>query len=306
MIVSIIHYKGGVGKTTTACNLAGVAYKRGLRALLFDLDPQGSLSTTFGVRSGPTGYDWLRGDAPLSDVIVRVRPLSRGPNRRSTDSGLAERRAGETESAVGAGRAESSPESRAQGPPCIDVVRSSERLSSLQGALRGKKMLDFVERVFDREDVQPILDSYDYVVIDCPPGADYLAENALRTSDVVLSTMELAYMSTSGLLRVAANIRLAREEGYEPRWLVVPTRYRRRRVQTRQVYQNLVDQLGAYPEGIVLEPIVESVDLAYAYDARQTVFEYAPAGRGAACYARVFDQLEAVRADVESQIVVAP
>lgn len=299
MILSIIHYKGGVGKTTTACNLAGAAFQEGCRVLLLDLDPQGSLSAAFGVRDGPTAYDWLKGDASTSDVVTRARPSGNAfseavptfdavPERttRTGGDGL-----GILPAPAGTGSVETG---------CIDVIRASEHLTSLQGALRSKQLLDFLARFFGRGDVRRVLDSYAYVVIDCPPGADFLAENALRASDVVLSTMELAYMSTTGLLRVAANVRLAREEGYTPRWLVLPTRYRSRRVQTRHVHENLLAQLGAYPEGVVLSAIHESVDLAYAYDAQQTVFEFAPTGRGAECYAAVFRQLEDVRATLSA------
>jgi chromosome partitioning protein len=287
MITSIIHYKGGVGKTTTCCNLAGAAYEAGHRVLVFDLDPQGSASTHFGAARDATVHDWIRGESPLSEAVQRVRPRPDRPRLGRDDS--TSRDAPLTE----AGR---SPVAKPPPPGVIGVVPSDERLTVCQGDWRKEGRLDALSELLRSGEARTTIGTYDFVFVDCPPGADYLAANALRASDVVLSTMALSYMSVTGLLLVAANVRLAREQGYSPRWLVLPTMYRSRRVQTRRVLDKLTSQLGTFPEGSVLAPIHESVDLAYSFDARQTVFEYAPEGRGAHCYRLAFQQLAHVRA----------
>lgn len=74
-IISVVNQKGGVGKTTTAVNLAAAIGKAGKRVLLIDADPQGNTTSAYGINKQKlqkSSYDLLIGRAKAADAVVKT------------------------------------------------------------------------------------------------------------------------------------------------------------------------------------------------------------------------------------------
>ena len=75
-IISVVNQKGGVGKTTSAVNLAAALGKRGKKILLVDADPQGNTTSAYGIHKQSlkcSSYDLLIGAAKAKDTIINTQ-----------------------------------------------------------------------------------------------------------------------------------------------------------------------------------------------------------------------------------------
>src|SRR5438045_6576952 len=92
-VTCVVNQKGGVGKTTTAVNLAACVATAEKRTLLIDMDPQGNASSGCGVRSGTrerTVYDVLIGAVPMEEILVETEVPRLVVARATQDLGAAE------------------------------------------------------------------------------------------------------------------------------------------------------------------------------------------------------------------------
>ena len=271
-VISVVNFKGGSGKTTTAAHLAQHLALTGHRVLAIDLDPQASLSALHGIQPEldrlPSLYEALRYDAekkPISDVI------------------------------------------RATNFPGLDIVPASLDLQEYEyetplAATRrdnpeGRFFFTRITKALTSVD-----DRYDVVVIDCPPQLGYLTLTALTASTSVLITIHpqmLDVMSMSQFLlmlggilqsitKVGAKVRL--------KWFrYLVTRYE----PTDGPQAQMTGFMQAlFPEQMLKNPMVKSTAISDAGITNQSLYEVDRSQFVRATYDRALEALHAVNEEI--------
>jgi chromosome partitioning protein len=251
-IITIANQKGGVGKTTTAVNLAAALAKHGLHILVVDTDPQGNASTALNIdhRVGtPDVYSVLVEEQDFSEV---VKPVAEIDNLFCAPA---------TIDLAGAE---------------IELVSLVAREYRLQRALN--KYLDFHKEKYNK--------ALDYVFIDCPPSLGLLTLNALVAAKEVLIPIQTEYYALEGLGQLMNNVNLVKKQ-LNPELevaTIVLTMFDSRTNLSQQVAEEVRKHFG---DIVITTEIPRAVRVSEAPSFQQTVITYDPGSPGAQAYVKV-------------------
>ncbi|MBL7063094.1 MAG: ParA family protein [Anaerolineae bacterium] len=272
IIYALANQKGGVGKTTTAVNVAACLAEWGQRVLLVDIDPQANATSSLGID---------KRTVPLStyDLLVREVPLNRvvKPTRRV--------------------RLDLVPSSPSLAGATVELVNMPRREYRLRQMLVG---------LSPSEGARPVLSDalslskgegegpdtrYDYVLIDCPPSLGILTVNGLTAAtDGVIIPVQCEYLALEGLSQLARAIKLVRR-ALNPKLRLrglVMTMYDARTTLSRQV----VEEVRRHFSKRVFSTIIpRSVRLSEAPSYGEPIISYAPRSAGALAYAALTREL---------------
>ncbi len=166
-ILTIATQKGGVGKTTTAVNLAASLAAAERRTLLIDVDPQGNAGSALGVRrddSERSIYEVLLDGLPLREAV------------RKTELKF------------------------------LDLVPASRHLVGAEIELAGEDAREFRLKAA----VEVLADTYEFVLVDCPPSLGLLTVNALVAAKGVVIPLQCEYYALEGLADILRTVDLVK------------------------------------------------------------------------------------------------
>ena len=204
-VIASANQKGGCGKTTTAINLSSSLSSKEQRVLLIDFDPQAH--ATMGLNIMPSDLE-----KSIYDVITPKENGSLGikdilvPIKDNFD--LA--------------------------PSSLILSAVEQELSGMEG--REDRLL---------QAIQAIKESYDYIIIDCPPSIGHLCFNALRACEEVIIPIDMSLFSLRGVAKLLEIIILLKDKvGHDVKSRALVTMYDRRTRYSRIVLEKVKAEFG--------------------------------------------------------------
>lgn len=243
-IIALVNQKGGVGKTTSAVSIGAGLHNKGYKVLLIDLDPQGSLSNSVGIKAYEqpyTIYELLKGTCNVKDAIVKRT---------------------------------------------YDVIPADKRLTQTEAELLGKDGQNY--RL--KEAIEPIVNDYDYIIIDCSPSLGVLSKNGLTASSEVFIPTQAQFLSIQGMAELVETIKSAKRytnPALEITGIII-TMYEG----STNLNKDLANKLNELFNGKVFKTYIrKNISIAEAPGTGLDIYEYAPTSAGAIDYKNLVEEI---------------
>ena len=247
-IFTISNQKGGVGKTTTAVNVAAALASKGLQVLVIDLDPQGNASTALNIehREGtPSVYNVLLEGTPIADVVQISTEM---PGLTCV-------------------------------PATIDLAGAELELVSV--VARETRLKNAIDTYINTSITPP-----DYVFIDCPPSLGLLTVNSFVAATEVLIPIQCEYYALEGLTQLLETYSLVKKR-LNPNLnlsTIILTMFDSRTKLANDVADSVRQH---FPNELINIPIPRTVRISEAPSYNQTIMTYDPVSPGAVAYMQV-------------------
>lgn len=233
-VISIFNQKGGVGKSTTASNLAAYLARHGKKVLAIDMDPQGNVTSSFGINKKEL-------KATIYDLLIE-RELNKGNIAKVMQETRYER---------------------------LVVLPSHKSLYNAEIAisnLKGKESI--LKRI-----VEAVRSYFDFIIIDCPPNLGILSLNALTASDYVLVPITPDFFSVEGVADLMSTYNLVKK-AYNPKLNILGVLITRFDVKTKIAKNIRAALKEAFGDKVFDTVIREDVKIKYSQDEQQPIIYY--------------------------------
>ena len=255
MVISFANQKGGVGKTTSAINIASSLGVFGKKVLLCDLDPQANATSGVGVDKRDLSlsiYDVIIGRCALDEATVKTKYDNLWLLPSSIDLAGAE----------------------------IEFV-TDETISVSERFFRFKNTVATIDHGFD------------YIIIDCPPSLGILTVNALCGSDYVVVPMQCEFFAVEGLFQLSNTLKTVRKK-YNPKVDyagILITMYDGRLIYSNQVLEELKK---FFPDKILKTLVPRAIRLSEAPSHGMPIYYYDKASKANDCYIELAREIEKI------------